>query len=116
MAVLGQPQGTNGLYGHASLAFFNRATGWQADVFIADPKSSFVEGSFVFNPFFASSFSPTLRVGGAASLSGTMTFDLAAGFRWRVAERFGVRAEYHLWNPFAVREMTAVSMGCTFGW
>ncbi len=116
MAVLTQSQATNGLYGHASLSFFGRTTGWQADIFIADPKSSFIEGSFVFNPFSGSPLSPTLRVGGAASLAGTMTLDLAAGFRWHVTEGFGIRAEYHLWNPFAVREMTGVSMGAIFGW
>jgi hypothetical protein len=115
MAVLTRAQGTNGLYGRASLGFFGRTTGWQADIFLADPESSFIEGSFVFNPFCGAALSPTLRLGGTASLGGAMTLDLAAGLRWRMIEKLGVRAEYHLWNPFAVRETAALSLGCVFG-
>jgi hypothetical protein len=105
-----------GLWARAGVGLFNRSTGLQLDLFVSDPNSSFIEGSVVFNPFRRSPVSPILRAGGALSLNRLMSLDLAAGFRVRIRHEFGLRLEYHFWDPFSVKSLRSISVGAVWGW
>lgn len=67
---------------------------------------AFFDGSFVMNPFFDKPISPVIRVGALTSTVGGFIPLIGGGMRFRLAPKFGLRAEYTLFVPSTLGAVT----------